>query len=160
MRATGEHAATVCNVTPHYFNRFAKAMGLRPDRHFVPGEASRKYVWGVRHVLAVQLVPALERVGVPFPAAVAFARGLVDAHPSDEAIEAALTDRPYVLIAGNQVCPFTVDLAAVQAADSSRGELLKQMGLSIRAVDTSVLWSQVRGALLHLQTCGETARQE
>src|SRR4051812_4966456 len=92
MRIETSTAARICNVAEGYFGTCLRALGLRRDGVIKrKGAGCPRHVFGARHVLAVLLVPGLEKAGCPSAAACAAAK-LVGGYASDEALEAVLAD--------------------------------------------------------------------
>ena len=137
-------AGRICRITPSFFTRAMRALGVKPDKREGRGPGGTCF-WGARHILALLLVPVLERLGCREDNAQDVARRVALGFRSDEAAEAHFeSGRHYIMIVGAVAAPELLYLCGIQNAQREYAGALSQLGIQVLSVDVYELWEQIR----------------
>jgi hypothetical protein len=141
-------AAKLLGVSRSYAIRLFKALGIRPDRQGKRGDSdAAASLWGARHVLAIMLLPVLEKLGVGADSAIQVAQRVGLGFTSDEQAEAVLSSgRCYLMIAARVAAPELFYLENLKDAERELSAGLARMGATVQKVNIGVLWEQIQTA--------------
>lgn len=147
-------AAAVCRVSGGYYGRLMRALGYKPD--LINGRGGKRF-WGARHILALLVVPGLERLGVDPSNALDVANRIAKGFHSDEMAEAAFAaGRSWLMIVGRVCAPELFTEATIKNTARDQEKALAELGIVVGRLNVAELWEQVRSAAAEAKVQAES----